>query len=270
MPILIRGLAKLGKEIHTVEDGQLKTDFASLLIAMLKARSAGEERRKIIERTSRGRSTKAKKNKVVGGGYPPYGYVYLDDHLVIYEKEAHIVRMIYQWKVESHLPVYAIAVKLSDMGLQTPWERHGKKVKHPHHWSQSAVHRILRSETYMGKLHYGKRVGKSGHGGKRERGEIIVVDVPVLIPEDVWKAAQVTLDYSTSIAKRNRKRQYLLSGMVRCGCGRAMHAQILKGNYYYRCSEHSTGPGGVRCRECYDMRFSPACINRLGKRYRRG
>ena len=53
-PVLIRGLARLGKEIHTCDIGKLKTDFASLLIAMLGAKGAGEERRKIIERTSRG------------------------------------------------------------------------------------------------------------------------------------------------------------------------------------------------------------------------
>src|SRR5450756_1975869 len=49
MPILIRGLAKLNKAIHTLDRGQLKTDFASLLIAMLDAKGAGDERRKIME-----------------------------------------------------------------------------------------------------------------------------------------------------------------------------------------------------------------------------
>ena len=39
MPILIRGLAKLGREIHTVARGQLGTSFADLLIAMLDAKT---------------------------------------------------------------------------------------------------------------------------------------------------------------------------------------------------------------------------------------
>jgi DNA invertase Pin-like site-specific DNA recombinase len=55
MPILIRGLAKLGKEIHTVRRGKLNTNFADLLIALLDARKAGEERRDIRERSMRGK-----------------------------------------------------------------------------------------------------------------------------------------------------------------------------------------------------------------------
>ncbi len=47
-PLLIRGLAKLGKEIHTVNRGQLRTDIGGLLLALFDARSAGDERRKII------------------------------------------------------------------------------------------------------------------------------------------------------------------------------------------------------------------------------
>ncbi|NTU64135.1 MAG: recombinase family protein, partial [Chloroflexi bacterium] len=63
MPVLIRGLAKLGKEIHVCNRGELKTDFASLLIAMLDARKAGEERRDIVERTKRGKDRKASSGK---------------------------------------------------------------------------------------------------------------------------------------------------------------------------------------------------------------
>ncbi len=39
LPILIRGLAKLGKEIHTARRGKLNTNFADLLVALLDARS---------------------------------------------------------------------------------------------------------------------------------------------------------------------------------------------------------------------------------------
>jgi hypothetical protein len=66
MPVLIRGLAKLGKELQVCNRGELKTDFASLLIAMLDACTAGEERRDTIERTTRGRNEKGMEGKVVG------------------------------------------------------------------------------------------------------------------------------------------------------------------------------------------------------------
>ena len=70
MPILIRGLAKLGKELHTCDRGQLSTSFADLLIAMLDAKSAGHERRKLMERSSAGRRCElgASTSPVAGGG----------------------------------------------------------------------------------------------------------------------------------------------------------------------------------------------------------
>ena len=255
MAILIRGLGKLGKTLYTVQRGKLGTDFASLLIAVLDARGSGEERRKILENTKTGKDQKAKSNKVVGGGLTPYGYTYFEDRLIIREDEARIVRMIYQWYIEGHLSLYAISAKLSEMGLPTPYEKRGGKITHPGIWSPSAVHRIIKSETYIGKLHYGKRVGKNGNGGHRDRNDIIVVDVPAIVSEDVWKAAQRLVDYNTIIAKRNRKTHYLLSGLVRCGCGRAMHAQIIKGRYYYRCSEHSVGHAGIKFRQCHEHMF---------------
>ena len=265
-PILIRGLAKLDKEIHTVEDGQLKTDFASLLITMLKARTAGEERRKIIERTSRGKNAKAKANKVVGGGITPYGYRYVDDHLVVLDDEAEIIKMIYRWYVETHLSLYAISVKLTEMGVETPSERRNMRHKMSHFrhtWSASAVYRIISSETYKGKLRYGRRKGSNGCGGKRRDEDTFIVDVPAIVPQDVWDMAQRILEYNAMIAKRHRKNFYLLSGMVRCGCGRSMHAQARPNGHCYRCSEHSAGHAGVTHRQCYEPPFDGAHLEEI-------
>ena len=176
MPVLVRGLAKLGKEIHTVSRGRIGTDFASLLIAMLDAKGSGEERRKIIERTSRGRNTKAESGRVVGGGIAPYGYSYADDRLTVVEDEAKIVRMVYSWYIEDHLSLYAISVKLTDLGVSTPSEKRnmvGKMSKTPHTWTASTIHRMITSSTYMGKWRYGHRIGREGVGGHRNAGDTI-------------------------------------------------------------------------------------------------
>ena len=125
MPILIRGLAKLGKEIHTVRRGKLSTGFADLLIAMLDARKAGEERRDIRERSMRGKRAKVKSGKVIGMRVP-YGYRHIRDvhgkvvTFEIDEKTARIVRLIFQWYVvgDEHgirLSDRAITLRLSEM-----------------------------------------------------------------------------------------------------------------------------------------------------------
>jgi site-specific DNA recombinase len=67
--ILIRGLAKVGKELHTVEGGKIETTFVGLLVAVVCGKSAGDERRKIIERSMRGKHAKANQ-KWVGTGRP--------------------------------------------------------------------------------------------------------------------------------------------------------------------------------------------------------
>jgi hypothetical protein len=70
--------------------------------------------------------------------------------------------------------------------------------------------------------------------------------------------AQTILEYNATIAKRHRKNFYLLSGMVRCGCGRSMHAQASDNRHYYRCSEHSAGHSGITHRKCYEPMFDGA------------
>src|SRR5512139_2920234 len=46
IPILIRGLARVGKEIHAVEMGKIENTFVGLLLAVVGAKTAGDERRK--------------------------------------------------------------------------------------------------------------------------------------------------------------------------------------------------------------------------------
>lgn len=243
MPILIRGLAKLGKEIHTLDRGQLKTDFAGLLIAMLDARSAGDERRKIIERTTRGRNSKVQEGKVIGTGRPPYGYHYAHEKtpmgkskvsgLEIVETEAAIIRMIYQWYIsgddQDHEPMtdYAIAHRLSAMGIPTPGESRGgrPRIRESGMWAYGTVRRILTAETYAGIFRYGRLGGyhKGEKRGARPTDELIVLNVPLIVRRDIWEAAQARRDHNKRISGKKR---YLLRGMITCECGRKMSGSV--------------------------------------------
>ena len=235
MPILIRGLAKLGKEIHTVSRGPLRTDFASLLIAMLDAKSAGDERRKIIERTTRGREVKAKNGKVVGIGKAPYGYRYLKENsfsismLEIYEPEARIVCLIFTWYTEGengcHISLDRIAARLTEMGIPTPMESAGHKrqrVLPPHMWTNATVYWIIKNETYAGVWRYRKFIGSGGNGGKRALHDTIPIAVPAIIERSVWELAQKR-GVENRHSPRHAQRFYLLTGLIYCGCRERMH-----------------------------------------------
>ncbi|HSD84836.1 MAG TPA: recombinase family protein [Anaerolineae bacterium] len=208
-------------------------------IAMRAAKSAGDERRKIIERTSRGKMTKAQRDKVVGSGRPPYGYDFSENGLVINENQARIVRLIYLAYVEERCTVRGIALRLSEMGIEKPvtrWQHDGR----PTLWSHSSVHAILTNSVYKGEWYYGKAIGQSGVGGVRPKREQVRVEVPAIIDGEGWNAAKRILEPNAEIAGRNRKRDYLLSGMVRCGCGDSMIANTHRGVPFYKCSERTT------------------------------
>ncbi len=252
-PILIRGLAKLGKEIHTVNRGRLGTSFAELLIAMLDAKSAGDERRKTTERTSRGRNEKARAGKIVGSGAFPYGYrktgIKQDAALVVYEPEAKVVSLIYAWYTRGDgdnkpMSAYAIAKRLSEMGIPSPGVAHvchrGRVVAHV--WDYTAVLYILQNEVYAGVWRYG-----------RDR---IEIPVPPIIPRAVWEEAQARREYNKQLSRHNKTRQYLLSGMIRCDCGRAVAGKYMWGGaggtdlLYYQCTARTRRPVRLEAAKC--------------------
>jgi len=233
MPILIRGLAKLGKEIHTVRRGKLNTNFADLLIALLDARKAGEERRDIRERSMRGKRRKVKEGKVIGMR-APYGYRHVrDEHgkvitLEIDETTARIVRLIFRWYVygDEHgkrLSGRAIALRLSEMTILVPGElqrgykfrKRGKTM-----WCFLTVNRILKNEVYAGTWWYGVATNAQT---KREQWEAVSASVPAIVSREVWERAQAQRAKNQAFAKRNAKREYLLSGRIHCGLCGAMY-----------------------------------------------
>lgn len=250
MPVLIRGLAKLGKEIHTVKRGKLNTNFADLLIALLDARKAGEERRDIRERVMRGKQAKAKSGRVVGCKSPPYGYRYVRDqhgkitNLEIYQPEARIVRMIYKWYVNEGVPNQTIAAKLSDMKILCP------KLKRSV-WSPSTVKVILQSETYKGIWRYGRMDSTTNR--RRPIEETIEVTVPAIVEAATWERAQARSVYNKEHAKRNTKRNYLLSMRITCGVCNSLYVGLSrlptpnrKGQRYYRDSLRRGFPRRLR------------------------
>ena len=234
MPVLIRGLAKLGKEIHTVRRGKLNTGFADLLIAMLDARKAGEERRDTRERSMRGKRRKVKEGKVIGLR-APYGYRHVrDEHgkvitLEIDETTARVVRLIFKWYAsgDEHgkkLSCCAIAKRLSEMKVTVPGALqrgyHQRRVRAKTEWCHSTVRRILLNEVYRGTWVYGGN--RAGAQTKRENWETVSTNVPAIVDAETWARAQAQRGINTAFSPRNRKYQYLLSGLIFCGlCGLA-------------------------------------------------
>ena len=109
------------------------------------------------------------------------------------------------------------------------------------HWWPGTVARILGDLAYCGRYVYGARRGR----GRTNDNEVIQVEIPTIIPVDLWESAQ------RSASKRakgfgRRKHIYTLSGLLKCEvCERSMAGTARVSNHgkrleeprrYYRCS----------------------------------
>ena len=96
------------------------------------------------------------------------------------------------------------------------------------------IHQALRKRIYTGNFDFD---GITYHG-----------TYTPLVSREIWERVQAILDGRTSSQSRQSKRQFTLSGLVRCGhCGCLMVGELKKGRYvYYHCTE-----GRGRCDDPY-------------------
>jgi site-specific DNA recombinase len=213
------------------------------ILDLFRAWQAAEERRKIRERTKRGREAKAQSGLVVSSRATPYGYDYSEGHITPNE-QADVVRMIYTWYVHGDdngdkLSINGITGRLSEMRVTTPGElkRGGTPRKRGAGvWNRAAVHSILSNPVYCGEWRWGITRSNGDVRNTSPTEEMTTIAVPPIVDRALWQAAQERRVYNKRMSKRNGKRDYLLRGMVRC-CGYSMTGQFNKkpNRKYYRC-----------------------------------
>jgi site-specific DNA recombinase len=205
------------------------------LLLNVKGAMAEYERAKIMERTRRGRVGRARAGHV-WGGIVPLGYQYISEphqgHYVIDEAEAVVVRRVFTMTLAGGT-VRGIAMRLTQERIPTAMDRGprgggGKKKAGAGVWTQSAVWRMLRNQTYIGKGYLEKRKTVSWKlvptvdGVKRrldrrwrsqeEPDAWIAVTVPAIIDEATFQAVQAQLERNKALSFRNGKpsQPYLL------------------------------------------------------------
>jgi site-specific DNA recombinase len=253
----VRDWLRAGVEIYALDVGQVTSELDIVLV--IKGWQGSDERQKIRERTTRGRIAKAKAGKVTGQGSPPYGYTYSSGEFFIDEAQAQIVRMIFDWYIhgDEHgqmMSLFTVARRLTEMGIPTPSNARGLFQGKNQGWRGEVIREILISETYCGLWRYGKNIGKSGRGGKRQPEEHITVNVPAIVSREIWELAQKRRAYNSRIARRKTKGEYLLRALIYCGCGRGMAGggRHSEHSFYYRCPRRYTSgiaSGGALCNE---------------------
>ncbi len=240
------------------------------LFFQMRGALAEYERAKLLERTRRGRMERARAGMPLGGRVP-FGYRYghggpksRRGWYEVEEEVAAVIRRIFRWCIEEGLPTRAIARRLSEERVPTERDRRGRasgqspreKRAQAGVWSASTIHKILASEGYTGEGFWNKCQVTYSHGREhrrqRPREEWIGLAFPPIITREAFEAAQAQLQRLQTLARRNRKHEYLfIGGRLRCGrCGRAMSGGTkTPGQRFYRCGSYtSTLDPEQRCR----------------------
>jgi len=203
-----------GVKIAVANTGELLDldDPMHELFHYIKSWYAKEDRKKLLQKTIQGKKTKILQGKHIFKR--PYGYRKSElGTLVIEESEAKTIRCIFSCYLKGK-SMYHVAEEMNAKGLF----RRGNR------WGGGQVWAVLKNPVYKGEFHC-----KWGR-----------IEVPAIVDEQTWQAARQQAVSNTSFAKRRTKRNYLLRGLMYCGCcGSKM---IAKTSYtkekpygYYRC-----------------------------------
>ncbi|WP_339289780.1 recombinase family protein [Paenibacillus sp. FSL E2-0201] len=192
----------------------------------------------IKKRTVRGRERAVKEQKkIMPMRVAPFGYDKDDEgQLIVNQREAQYVQMIYEWYVFENLTMREIGSRLYDSGVM-PKRGESKN------WGASSIGRILTSEIYIGNYYYNRRksnkikgqVTESGRQKRtiniRDREEWIQVSIPALVDEALYELAQKQkIKNTTNKHVGNQKYQYLLKSLLKCAhCGRTWDATTYSG-----------------------------------------
>ena len=242
-PLLVwRDLERLGVTVRSIMEGVSTIFEYHIRVAM-----AAEERRSFLARSSAGLDRAAREGRYCGGivplGYKAQG-TKKDARLVPNDAmignqwtEAELVFQIYHWLAIEHWTCVRIADHLNALGVPTSYQKDGRLLKDESgkrtkrtqgKWRAGRIRNLVVNPVYKGRYHYGRRANR-----KRE---IIVADVPPLVSEETWDAAQEALRANRLMTK-NPGNVYVLRSLIRCGiCGLTYQGTPGRdGIAWYRC-----------------------------------
>lgn len=248
-----------GVNLLCVEDGIDSAGAAGKLMISVLAAVAEIERENIKEQTMAGRRQKARDGRW-NGGFAPYGYklVHKDGEkgkvLEIDEKEAELVRLIYDKFVNTNMGANGIAKWLNEHGYTKTVRQNGTMPALSAHF----VKLVLDNPVYMGKIAYGRRKTEKIEGTRNEfhivkqaedSYEIYDGIHEAIVSEEMWYKAYAKRKVTGIKHEKTHSmgHYHMLSGLVRCPeCGAKMYGvvnrkkkkgsdEFYKDMWYYKC-----------------------------------
>jgi len=253
-------LNQLGVEVWTVKDGQIKTEehIDKLLTYILFWQNEGESK-KTGARVKDALKELVKTGRFVGGK-APFGYELVNSGMVsnkgrllktlqIVEKDAEVVRQIFNYAVYQGMGYLKIANSLNEAGIHAPEQEK---------WKPCTIGSILKNPIYMGYVAYNRREHHEQYT-RLDRKDWIYSENQIpeftIISPELWEKAQeiresrkhkiaeaqsANMDAWEEVHKYpfSTKGKLPLIGLVYCGyCGK----RIKNGSYCNRWTVKSTG-----------------------------
>jgi site-specific DNA recombinase len=236
-----QGRVRFGTPQQLYDPADTEDDVLADLFGAL----AKREKRKILQRTMRGKLEAARRGRHVGASVP-FGYVKTaPGQVAVHEPSAEVVRLIFRLLLGG-LGTAGIVRELAARGIPSPA---GRRV-----WPRATVAKILRGQAYVGLGTFNRLERLRGEDGRRRRrvrpeSDWVAVPLPRVVPDEVFRLAQEQLRRNAELAPRNQRRFHLLKGLVRCGlCGGAMVGRPNHGRGCYVCARACGPVPEARCR----------------------
>ena len=214
---------------------------------------AAEERRRIRRRSMDGMERAVVEGRYVGGivpfgyrveGQRPRGRLVPDDEVLWGDwSAADVVRHMYRRLAVDGWTCVRLSEELNELGVPTAYSRDRRGIRGKRTsgvWRATRIRNLVVSTIYRGEFRYGKRTTR--------RREEIVVAVPALVDDELWRLAQETLK-ANRLLPTNTPRTYLLRSKMRCTiCGLTYVGTTSQGAIWYRCGGQMKQRGRIEGR----------------------
>ena len=164
---------------------------------------------------SRQKSIDAKYNKAKHaaflGGFAPLGYDIVNQQYVINQKEAEVVRRIFNLYAQGS----TYNEILEDIQKYGVLGKRGKPI------SKSTLNGLLQNQRYIGRYIWMENINREMHrwvGKKNDNAVIIENAIPAIIDKETFLKVQERLRGRRYQKSNKSKHDYLLSGLIYCGC----------------------------------------------------
>ncbi len=258
----IRPFRQGGIVLETIAQGLVDwEDLTGQLIYSVNQIGKAQFLRDLARNTCRGMLSSARDGRAGTGGPSPFGYRSKEGKVWIVEDEAKTVRLIFRLYLAPGGSLRGVVVELNRRGIKTP---RGKK------WRASNVRTILVRRKYTGSFVYGDRNGgkyfsmRDGEVIPRRKSDKVTASDPIIHPDKfeaiidqrTFDRAQAKLNDGKGDTAPKTARQYLLSGLVRCGdCGGGMDGRTRSSGPLYACRTYNQ-TGSTAC-HCNTIREAP-------------